>query len=520
MPLGRLVRLQSGRLAGPRYHANLMTPNLFKGHRRMTYREAAKVVLRQRGPMHYRELAETIVSQRMVGTVGATPEATLSSQINREIARRGALSEFIRLRPGVFGLRGLHERTDRVDTGTSSGLEAESVAPVEDSNVRVRVPFFPIYSQVRHLLRILPGFPGKQITGMLTTLHDLMGTPQDTVNWTNPAAWIPERLDGGDQDLANEIWERSNNEVNPRYVRGHWKLIRGYGLLSEDNEGVLQLTGRGRDFLQQQGGVTESEIDEAEGVSKLLSIVADNGPAPPRELLTEWADYLSRRSRFRAKSTTKDTMRRRLANLLERDLVERKGSLYSLTEKGLVYLDNTIDMESVGGSEQNKIRALVRKNERTVREHLRGLLHEMDPFGLEHLVKRLLEEMGYRKVEVTAQSGDRGIDVVGEIELGITSIREVVQVKRHRGAIQRTVLDALRGSLHHYRAVRGTIVTTSRFARGAQDAAVKEAAAPITLIDGDKLVDLLIEHGIGVEKRSVEILDLDADDLVVRETDD
>ena len=94
-----------------------------------------------------------------------------------------------------------------------------------------------------------------------------------------------------------------------------------------------------------------------------------------------------------------------------------------------------------------------------------------------------------------------------------------MQVKCHRRTIQRSVLDALRGSLHRFRAVRGTIITTSRFASGAQEAAFEDGAAPITLIDGDKLVDLLIEHGIGVSKRSMELLDLDADDLVVREPD-
>ena len=35
---------------------------------------------------------------------------------------------------------------------------------------------------------------------MLTTLHDLMGTPQNPVNWINPADWIPERLQGSDRD--------------------------------------------------------------------------------------------------------------------------------------------------------------------------------------------------------------------------------------------------------------------------------------------------------------------------------
>ena len=34
--------------------------------------------------------------------------------------------------------------------------------------------------------------------------------------------------------------------------------------------------------------------------------------------------------------------------------------------------------------------------------------------------------------------------------------------------------------------------------------------APITLIDGKKLVELLIEHGIGVRKKAIELWELDA----------
>ncbi|WP_199295681.1 hypothetical protein [Trichocoleus sp. FACHB-591] len=46
---------------------------------------------------------------------------------------------------------------------------------------------------------------------------------------------------------------------------------------------------------------------------------------------------------------------------------------------------------------------------------------------------------------------------------------------------------------------------------GLLQAAVERGAAPITLINGEKLIDLLIEHKIGVRTRSVEILELDAD---------
>ncbi|MYI07447.1 MAG: restriction endonuclease, partial [Gemmatimonadetes bacterium] len=136
-------------------------------------------------------------------------------------------------------------------------------------------------------------------------------------------------------------------------------------------------------------------------------------------------------------------------------------------------------------------------------------LLQMDPKGFEDLVGRLLEEMNYEKVDVIGQSGDGGVDVVADIQLGVTSVREVVQAKRHKRTIQRKDLDALRGSLYRFDAVQGTIVATSRFAKGAVKAAFVPGQAPITLIDGDRLIDLLIEHGIGVRRRGVEVLAFD-----------
>ena len=103
--------------------------------------------------------------------------------------------------------------------------------------------------------------------------------------------------------------------------------------------------------------------------------------------------------------------------------------------------------------------------------------------------------------------------MVAEIQLGVTSVREVVQAKRHKWTIQRKDLDALRGSLYRFNAVRGTIVATSRFAKGAVEAAFAQGAAPITLIDGDRLIDLLIEHGIGVRTRAIEVLAFDLEGL-------
>ena len=90
----------------------------------------------------------------------------------------------------------------------------------------------------------------------------------------------------------------------------------------------------------------------------------------------------------------------------------------------------------------------------------------------------------------------------------------MLQVKRHRGTIHRPVLDQLRGSLHRFNAVRGTIISTGRFSKGVEEAAFERGAAPITLIDGEKLLDLLIENGIGVSKRPLEYLEFAPEKLI------
>ncbi len=481
---------------------------------KLSYREAARRILSERGPMHYKALAEAILEQGLVQSSGATPAASLNAMIAVDIKRNGSKSDFVRVRPGIFGLRGVHAagaKSEAPSTTDSKPDDGVTATEKDETEQRVRTPLFPTYREVRHLLKVWPGRPRKQITGLQATLGELRGTPQNTVDWTDPDAWIPERLSGDDADLANAIWTKSGKTVNPRHTYGHWLLSQKYELIEDGPDGTLALTDRARDFIEHEGGEAEVFLDEQEGLAKLLALVADNGPTRAGGILEEWTEYLNRVSSFGSPSTFRDTLRRRLNNLLDRGLVDRKSTMYSVTDAGLAYLQRVGTEEALGGDEQQELWTLAKKQEASVRESMRELLLDMDSFAFEHLVKRLLEEMDYQNVEVTTRSGDGGVDVIAEIELGITSVREVVQAKRHKRTIQRKDLDALRGSLYRFNAVRGTIIATSRFSKGTEEAAFAGGAAPITLIDGDKLIDLLIEHGIGVRKRTLEVLAVDAD---------
>ncbi len=478
-----------------------------------TTKQAAVDLLRELGPQHYRKLASEIVLRGLAKSSSKTPERTVNAIISSDIKKRGDRSVFVRLRPGVYGLRDTHSDDSlgpSVPGGRSPNPSGEQDAGTwdsEESRRRVRTVLYPTYSDVRQLIRVWPGRPRSQITKLRATISGLMGTPQNPVDWTDPDTWIGDRLSDDDLDLARATWARG---VNPRHTYGAWLLAQNYRLL-EDGEGrILRLSARGRDFRDNEGGETEAFLDQQEGLTRIVGLVADGGPSRYSEFLEEWTDYLERRdSPFRSSSTIKDSLRRRLNNLLDRSLINRSGTQYSITDLGIEYL------EKIGASKQHgeiahvELRVLAKKQAASVHDGLGKMLSKLGGYQFEYLVKRLLEEMGYENVEVTQPSGDGGVDVVADIEVGITSVREVVQAKRHRRTIQRRVLDQLRGSLHRFKAVRGTIITTSKFSRGTQKAALEPGVAPITLIDGDKLNELLIRHEIGVKKRRIELIELE-----------
>ena len=69
----------------------------------------------------------------------------------------------------------------------------------------------------------------------------------------------------------------------------------------------------------------------------------------------------------------------------------------------------------------------------------------------------------------------------------------------------------LRGALPYHHAIRGAIITLSDFSEGCTEAALFPGAAPVTLINDSKLVEMLEEHEIGIKNRHVDLLEIDKD---------
>nr|WP_298059237.1 restriction endonuclease [uncultured Halomonas sp.] len=137
------------------------------------------------------------------------------------------------------------------------------------------------------------------------------------------------------------------------------------------------------------------------------------------------------------------------------------------------------------------------------------------PEFFEKLVVHLIVSMGYggsvkEAGRATRKTADEGIDgVIKEDRLGLETI--YLQAKRWEAAVGRPEIQKFVGALHGQRAKKGVFITTSRFSKEALDY-VGQIDPKVVLLDGADLVQLMIDHGVGVSSAAVyEVKKVDTD---------
>ena len=111
-------------------------------------------------------------------------------------------------------------------------------------------------------------------------------------------------------------------------------------------------------------------------------------------------------------------------------------------------------------------------------------LQTMDPFAFEEYVaQRLFARQGYQVIN-TQDSKDGGVDILVTDPDGYDA---VVQCKRYRGTVGSPTVRELYGTMVHSGVTRAFLVTSGTIS---DDARKWAADKPITLIDGQRLVEL------------------------------
>lgn len=136
------------------------------------------------------------------------------------------------------------------------------------------------------------------------------------------------------------------------------------------------------------------------------------------------------------------------------------------------------------------------------------VVKDLSPNGFERLSMRLLREAGFERVSVTGRSNDGGIDGVGVLQLNdLVSFNVVFQCKKWEGSVPPKEIRDLRGAMAG-RAEKGIFLTTSTFTSNARAEAERAGAAPIELVDGEKLFEMFKRYELGLKPRTVFDIDL------------
>lgn len=139
-------------------------------------------------------------------------------------------------------------------------------------------------------------------------------------------------------------------------------------------------------------------------------------------------------------------------------------------------------------------------------------LLQVSPTRFEFIVLDVLHKLGYGghrdDLQRVGSTGDGGIDgIISLDKLGLEKI--YVQAKRWQGTVGRPDLQAFYGALIGQKAKRGIFITTSGYSAQAIDFA--KSVEGLVLIDGNRLVNLMMDNEIGVSSQVVKLPKLDMD---------
>ena len=196
------------------------------------------------------------------------------------------------------------------------------------------------------------------------------------------------------------------------------------------------------------------------------------------------------------------------------EYVEFVGGNRTESEKGGQILPEVLNEKSTPEEIIDKGYSDIRKS---IASDLLERVLNLSPLRFERLVIDLLVKMGYGggfkdASTHSGKSGDEGIDgTIREDKLGLDII--YIQAKRWKPGNQvgRPEIQKFVGALAGQGAKKGVFITTSTFSREARDYTPRNETK-IVLLDGEELMQLMIDYNLGVSTINVyEIKQVDSD---------
>jgi restriction system protein len=189
------------------------------------------------------------------------------------------------------------------------------------------------------------------------------------------------------------------------------------------------------------------------------------------------------------------------ASSLKLFTINKDGAFYKLEKKA----KQSIPEKKENASTFDDLKELHKKYVQNFKKDLLRQLKELSPSAFEEFGKKLMVAYGFKKMEVTKKSRDGGIDGFGELKIGLASMKVAFECKRWtRNTVGRPQVSQFRGDIQG-KYQQGIYFTTSAFSKEAKESSFQAGAVPIILLDGNSIVDLMIEKRFGIDVEEIPV---------------
>jgi restriction endonuclease Mrr len=487
----------------------------------MTFFEAAVEVLRRTGrPLHYKKITEVAVRDSLLSHVGKEPENVMNDRLNQEVQKQKE-SVIVQTRPGVYTIRdGAMERVN---------AEADKRAEQEKK----------IKEQQRKRTR-----------------HADADEQDEQKSNDKKKQQRSSKSGGSNKDSGGRQQARGGSDGGNKKRRRRRRSNRG-GNEKSSSKGGSNDQKKSKSRSRSRGGNNKGDSNRrrSRGSSKSKkrssnksnrrSSKSSNGSTSPAvpgshtRHLEEGPVRLNGIAEAAYKVLGEDGEAMDIESLAEeifgRKLVKFHTHDENATVQAAMANDNQIraqrghrqlfvrlDRERWGLSEWALSSESVRKEQTilSLSEEIRQeaihqlgqALIDVQTEALEQIALTLLERLGYRNIKVSKRSSEGDVYFTADWRQGLSDVRVCIQVVSDGSDdLTQQEVSSLRSTLHHYSAAEGVIIHLGKIEPKAVNESREESVEPITLIDRETFVELLIRHGIGVRTYTTPITMVDSE---------
>lgn len=458
----------------------------------MTFYEAAVEVLRSAGrPLHVKKITAISVDKNLLTHVGRDPEKTMRARLSQEVAKTG--ESLIRsIRPNVYVLRDGADPDAARQTVQPRKVDVEDDvddAPQrtsKDDDTTQRTDSKRSRDNDRSSRRSKDAKSDQRTHDNGRSNDRRKSTKGGASAANNQAQTSTKRREDSRRDDARRKSEPSRaarRDDGPRIAP------------SPAAQKLQQLRDKGTSLTPPKAG------DLAEHIHDILSDAPDAGLS-----LKEIGKKLKDTAYAALPQLPLQALRSTLTRANQRRADKGQPPLFTASTDGRWSL---IEEEAALTDSLAVLEQWQERHKALLARRLENVLAERTNDQLLGVVALVMERLGYEDVELHNAEGDEIATFSATLTHGLSQSRVAVRVFAIDRPITRLDIMAFRGNLHQYNAERGTLFTLGGHSLCAREQVDAPNAAPVTLLQGNDLAELMIRTQVGTTEVKVSVPHLD-----------